>query len=59
MVNCLSVKKYILAMVSENYAVSVSQEVGDTKSKSRDLSRLVSIILYVSNFAIVFSRYFV
>jgi hypothetical protein len=56
MVNCLNVKKYILSIVSENFAVSVSQKVSDTKSKSRDLSRLVSIpyILYFSNFAIVF-----
>jgi hypothetical protein len=48
--------KYILSTVSENFAVSVSQELSDTKSKSRDLSRLVSIplILYFSNFAIVF-----
>jgi hypothetical protein len=42
MVNCLNVKKYILSIVSENFAVSVS--VSDTKSKSRDLDRLVSII---------------
>jgi hypothetical protein len=55
-VNCLNVKKYILSIVSENFAVSVSQELSGTKSKSRDLSRLVSIpyILYFSNFAIVF-----
>jgi hypothetical protein len=53
--NCLNVKKYILSIVNEN-SVSVSQEVSDTKSKSRDLSRFVSIlyILYFSNFAIVF-----
>jgi hypothetical protein len=42
-VNCLNLKKYILSTVSENFAVSVSQEVSDTKSKSRDLSRLVAI----------------
>jgi hypothetical protein len=56
MVNGLNVKKYILSIVSENFAVSVSQEVSHTKSKLRDLSRLVSIpyILYFSNFAIVF-----
>jgi hypothetical protein len=55
MVNCLNVKKYIMS-TTENLAVSVSQEVSDTKSKSRDLSRLVSIpyILFYSNFAIVF-----
>jgi hypothetical protein len=39
MVNCLNVKKYILSIVSENFAVSVS--VSDTKSKSRDLDRIV------------------
>jgi hypothetical protein len=46
-VNCL--KKYILSTVRKKFAVSVSQEVSDTKSKSRDLSRLVSIsyILYL------------
>jgi hypothetical protein len=43
MANCLNVKKYILYIVSENFAVSVSQEVSDTKSKSLDLPRLVSI----------------
>jgi hypothetical protein len=43
MVSLLNVKKYILSIVSENFAVSVSQEVSDTKSKSRDLSRLVLI----------------
>jgi hypothetical protein len=32
MVNCLNVKKYILSTVSENVAVSVSQELSDTKS---------------------------
>jgi hypothetical protein len=55
-VNCLNVKKYILSIVSENFAVSVSLKLRDTKSKSRDLSRLVSIpyILYFTNFAIVF-----
>jgi hypothetical protein len=55
MVNCLNVKKYILSIVSENFAVSVSQEVSDTKSKSRYLSRFMSIpyILYFSYFAIV------
>jgi hypothetical protein len=59
-VNCLNVKKYILSVVSENFAVNVTQKVmskSDTKSKSRDLSRLVSIpyMLYFSNFAIVFN----
>jgi hypothetical protein len=43
MVNCLNVKKYILSIVSEYFAVSISQEVSDTKLKSLDLSRLVSI----------------
>jgi hypothetical protein len=52
MVNCLNDKK--LYFFSENFEVSVSQEVSDTKSKSRDLSLLVLIpyILYFSNFAI-------
>jgi hypothetical protein len=56
MVNCFDVKKYILSIVIGNFAVSVSQEVSNTKSKSRDLSRLVSIqyIIYFSNFAIDF-----
>jgi hypothetical protein len=46
----------ILSIISENFAVSVSQEVSATKSKSHDLSRLVlnPYILYLSNFAIVF-----
>jgi hypothetical protein len=43
MVNCLNIKKYILSIVSENFAVSVSQKVSDFKSKSHDLSWLVSI----------------
>jgi hypothetical protein len=56
MVNYLNVKKYVLSIVSENFPVSVSQGVSDTKSKLRDLSRLVTIpyILYFSNFGIVF-----
>jgi hypothetical protein len=55
MVHCANVKKYISSKVSENFAVS--QEVSDTESKSRDLLQLVSIpyVLYISNFAIVFS----
>jgi hypothetical protein len=55
MVNCLNVNKNNLSIVSENFAVNVSQ-VSVTKSKSRDLPRLVSIpyILYFINFAIVF-----
>jgi hypothetical protein len=42
----------ILSIVSENFAVS--EEMSNYKSKSRDLSRLVSIpyILYFSNFAV-------
>jgi hypothetical protein len=43
MANYLKVKKYILSIVSENFAVSVSQEMSGTKSKSCDLSELVSI----------------
>jgi hypothetical protein len=35
--------KYILSIVSENFAVSVRQEMSDPKSKSRDLSWLVPI----------------
>jgi hypothetical protein len=52
----LTLKKYILFIVSENFAINVSQEVSDTMSKSRDLSWLVSIpyILYFSNFAIIY-----
>jgi hypothetical protein len=59
MVNCLNVKKYILSIVSEKLSVSVSQKVSDTKSISRDLSRLVSIpyILYFSNFANIFKLF--
>jgi hypothetical protein len=54
-----ALQKYILSIVSENFALSVSQEVSNTKSKSRDLLRLGAIpyILYLSNFAIVFKLF--
>jgi ERCC4-related helicase len=37
MVNCLNVKKYIFSIVSEKFAVSVSQEVSDTKAQLQEL----------------------
>jgi hypothetical protein len=45
MVNCLNVKKYILSIVSEKFSVSVSQEVSETKLKSRDLSQLDLVLI--------------
>jgi hypothetical protein len=42
MVNCLNVKKYILSRVSENFAVSVSQEVSDIGKITRFIAACVN-----------------